>query len=98
MNTGYQDWLTAKADDAETFITTLKATYPTLPDGGRLIVTKYPQSLSLRPDDGMMLRLAVRIAYDRQVEVITLSQLRDGTVTPPTMTDTWYPPRAPGPR
>ena len=92
LNGQYQNWLTAKGDDARAFIDDLKATYPTLPDTGRLIVTEYPPTLSLTPDDGYMLRPAIRLAYDRYVEVLTLSQLESGSVPPPAEDDLWYPP------
>jgi hypothetical protein len=89
----HQHWLTAKGEEAEAFIHALKETYPTLPADGRLIVTDYPPTLSLTRDDGYMLRPAIRIAYDRDVEIITLSQIDSGAVPPPNDDDVWYPPR-----
>ena len=94
LNAGYQDWLTAKGEDAQTFLASLKATYPSIPETARLIVTGYPSSLSLFPDDGYMLRPAVRLTYKRNVEVITRSQIDSGNVPAPTAADLWYPPRA----
>ena len=91
LNRDYQAWLTAKGEEAKSFIAALKATYPTLPEETRLIVTDYPSSLSLYPDDGKSLRPAIWIAYDRDVEVVTLSQLKSGAVPPPLEEDLWYP-------
>ncbi len=96
LNLDYQAWLTAKGDEAKTFIAALKATYPTLPEDGRLIVTDYPASLSVYPDDGKSLGPAVRFAYDQEVEVLTLSQLESGRAPPPRQDDLWYPPRTQG--
>ncbi len=96
LNAGYQDWLTDKGEDAKAFLAALETTYPTLPEGARLIVTEYPSSLSLLPDDGMMLRPAVRVSYGQDVDVITMSQIDSGDAPPPRPTDLWYPPRSPG--
>jgi hypothetical protein len=93
LNAGYQGFLTAKGDDTEAFLSSLSATYPTLPEASRLIVTEYPPSLSLFPDDGYMLRPAVRLTYEQDVEVITQSQIDAGAVPPPRAGDLWYPPR-----
>ncbi|MEX0786858.1 MAG: hypothetical protein WD939_09490 [Dehalococcoidia bacterium] len=92
LNLGYQSWLNEKGEDAERFIAALKSTYPSLPDGGRLIVTEHPRSLSLTPDDGMMLVPAVHIAYGRDIEVVTLQQLERQGVTVAGARDVWYPP------
>lgn len=93
LNAGYQDWLTAKGEDADAFLTDLTATYPTLPESSRLIVTEYPLTLSLFPDDGYMLRPAIRLTYDQDVEVITQSQIDAGAVPPAREGDLWFPPR-----
>jgi hypothetical protein len=93
LNTGYQDWLTAKGDAAGTFLSDLQATYPTIPADSRLIVTDYPLTLSLTPDDGFMLKPAIRLTYDREVTVITKAQLDRGAVPPANDRDLWYPPR-----
>ncbi len=91
LNVDHQNWLTAKGEEAGAFIESLKATYPELPDEGRLIVTQHPRSLSLTPNDGMMLGPAVRIAYDKDIEVITPWHLNRGEAAP-TDQDLWYPP------
>jgi hypothetical protein len=91
LNIDHQDWLTTKGEEAGEFITSLKNTYPDLPEHGRLIVTEHPRSLSLTPNDGMMLGSAVRIAYDKDLEVITPWNLNRGEA-PPTDRDLWYPP------
>ena len=92
LNVDYQRWLTAKGDEAERFTASLQRAYPALPENGRLIVTEHPRSLSLTPNDGMMLGAAVRIAYDRDVEVLTPWHLRRADIPPPTERDVWYPP------
>ena len=92
LNVGYQDWLTAKGADAERFISALKEAHPALPEDGRLIVTEAPRSLSLTPDDGMMLGPAVRIAYGRDVEVVTLARLEREGLPLARAYDIWYPP------
>jgi hypothetical protein len=93
LGTGYQDWLTDKGEVAKGFITELQATYPTLPDDSRLIVTEYPPSLSFYADDAFILRPAVRFAYLREIQVLTMTQINNGEVSPPTDDDFWYPPR-----
>ena len=92
LNVDYQHWLTAKGDEAQRFTASLQTAYPALPENGRLIVTEHPRSLSLTPNDGMMLGAAVRIAYDRDVEVLTPWHLRRAEIPPPTERDVWYPP------
>lgn len=82
LNAGYQHWLTTKGDDAEAFLVDLQAAHLSLPEGSRLIVTEYPGTLSLFPDDGYMLRPAVRLTYGQDVEVITQSQIDSGAVPP----------------
>ncbi len=91
LNMDQQNWWTAKGEEAGVFIASLKATYPDLPEDGRLIVTQHPRSLSLAPNDGMMLASAVRIAYDKDLEVITPWHLNRGEAAP-TERDIWYPP------
>lgn len=91
LNIANQDLITAKGEEAGAFIAELKETYPQLPADGRLIITQHPRSLSFAPNDGMMLRSAVRIAYDSNVEVITPWHLRRGGAAP-TELDLWYPP------
>ncbi|MCI0778277.1 MAG: hypothetical protein J4N95_08845, partial [Chloroflexi bacterium] len=91
LNMDHQKWWTAKGDETGAFIASLKATYPDLPEDGRLIVTQHPRSLSLTPNDGMMLASAVRLAYDKDLEVITPWHLNRGEAAP-TERDLWYPP------
>jgi len=91
LNVDHQNWLTAKGEETSAFIASLKATYPDLPEDGRLIVTQLPRSLSLTPNDGMMLGSAVRLAYGKDVEVITPWNLNRGAAAP-TERDLWYPP------
>lgn len=87
----HQDRLEARGEEASAFLESLKAIYPELPDEGRLIVTEHPRSLSFIPNDGMMLGSAIRIAYDKDVEVVTTWQLNRGGAAP-TEQDLWYPP------
>ncbi|MCH8162295.1 MAG: hypothetical protein IIB88_10430, partial [Chloroflexi bacterium] len=91
LNVDHQEWLTNKGDETGVFIASLKSTYPDLPEDGRLIVTQHPRSLSLTPNDGMMLASAVRLAYDKDLEVITPWHLNRGEAAP-TERDLWYPP------
>ena len=91
LNIANQDLITAKGEEAGAFIAELRETYPQLPANGRLIITQHPRSLSFVPNDGMMLKSAVRIAYNSDVEVITPWHLLRGSA-PPTELDLWYPP------
>ena len=91
LNVDHQNWLTMKGEETGAFIANLKSTYPDLPEDGRLIVTQHPRSLSLTPNDGMMLASAVRLAYGKDLEVITPWHLNRGEPAP-TERDLWYPP------
>ena len=91
LNIDHQNWWTAKGEEAGAFIASLKSTYSDLPEDGRLIVTQHPRSLSFTPNDGMMLASAVRLAYDKDLEVITPWHLNRGEAAP-TERDLWYPP------
>lgn len=91
LNIANQELITSKGEEAGAFIAELREAYPELPEGGRLIVTQHPRSLSFVPNDGMMLKSAVRIAYDSDVEVITPWHLSRGGAAP-TELDFWYPP------
>jgi hypothetical protein len=94
LNAGYQDWLTEKGETSQAFLDDVREIYPSLPDDGRIIITEYPSLLSFFPDDGWTLRPAVRLIFDSDIEVITMSQIESGEVPPPTEQDLWYPPRA----
>lgn len=90
LNVDYQGFLGSRGQEADAFLTALKETYPQIPEGSRLIVTDHPRSLSFAEDDGMMLRPAVRIAYEDDIAVITMRDLRKGVATASAQ-DVWYP-------
>ena len=98
LGTDHQDWLTAKGEEAETYLTELKATHPTVPEGGRIIVQEHPRSLSFELNDMFMLEPAVRLIYGMDIEVVTPQQLKRGEEPPERAADVWFPLRATGSR
>ncbi len=93
----HQDSLNARGEEAQAFTEELKATYPTLPPDALLIVTVYPTTLSFTgEDDGFMMRPAVRLAYNEDIDVITwrqyLRRIAEGRSIA-IQNQYWYPPQ-----
>jgi hypothetical protein len=74
LNVRHQDSLNEQGEEARAFVEDVKAVYPTLPDGAVLVVSEFPRTLSFGCCDGFMMRPALRLAYDQEVQVFAYAQ------------------------